>query len=218
MDMFDARVADVALLQSKPIQREVNLTESQRTEMNKLADKFNASMKVIAAKIRKTSDSKEPPKQLPPEVKQAQRELAEGVLRKLSAAQLRRLRELTLQAVGPVALTDPMVAKRVGLTDAQVKKISTMLRAALERGAALADKARRVFVADYKAKNPKTDAEKKRLSGEMNQRIAADRKRLQPTLNRLAAEANTRVNAVMSPNQRAAWAALQGKRMTAVKK
>src|SRR5947209_12347190 len=86
---FDKKVASVILLQAKPVQKEIGLSESQRAAMNKFADNHRAKLKAYYEKIG--------PKGTPSEsvLLGYFEKMKEGVLAQLSAAQIKRLREIS---------------------------------------------------------------------------------------------------------------------------
>jgi hypothetical protein len=103
-DNFDYEVANVQLLSDKAVQKEVGITEAQRTKLQQYADALNKANNEKDAELQKfglyTSVT-----------------FRKNCLETLTAAQLKRLREITIQAAGPRALMNRTVASTCGLTD-----------------------------------------------------------------------------------------------------
>jgi hypothetical protein len=213
MDPFDYAVSNIAILQAKPLQKELGLSEVQRAAMNKFADQFNASMGSLLEKAKKDKSGK-PPSDADPKVKAAYEELKKGVLKQLTPSQLKRLREVTLQQSGLPALADPVVAKRVGLSATQLKTIQTTFETAIRKAAEIQDKAIEAAVKDLKAKKPKTEKEAKDLMDEANNRAEAAHRKVEPQITKLRKDAEAKVLATLTAQQKAAWEALKGKKFT----
>ncbi|MEZ5163708.1 MAG: hypothetical protein R2688_08140 [Fimbriimonadaceae bacterium] len=82
--------------------------------------------------------------------------MANKVVGVLTAGQLKRLREITLQNAGPVAMMDPTVAKKIGLSDSQLKSIRSRFDSDAKKADGIQEKAFKPIIDKYKAKKPKT--------------------------------------------------------------
>lgn len=212
-DDFDKKIAAFQLLQDKKVQTELKLTEAQRTKLNKHADAFNAKaaayQKELEAQQKKTNKPAQPDQK---RMEAMMTELKAKVLAELSATQMKRLRELSLQAVGVTALGDDLVAARVGLTADQKAKVRTLIKSGLDAANKL------MAQADANArkgiKEPKNQAEFKKAEETYNKRIEAEQKRIQPQLQKLREDTIKKVLAAMNAKQNAAWKQLQGKPYT----
>lgn len=211
MDSFDYEVANVGLLQAKPLQKELGISEMQRAAMNKIAEQFNNQIKTLMEATQKNPSGK-PPKDADPKLKAAFEKLKEGVLKQLTPQQLKRLREITLQQVGLPALGDEVVAKRVGIPDAQMKKIRGIYEEALQRAGKLEDSALEEAMKDLKKKNPKTEKEAREIMDEANKRAEAVHKRIDPQIRKIRQDAEAKVLASLSPAQKATWESLKGRK------
>lgn len=100
------------LLGREDVQKELNLSQTQKAKLEQMRQEMRQAMQEL--------------RDLPPEQR---RERVQELRQKydpesvLTDAQRKRLRELELQWQGPIALTDPEVAKQVGLTEEQQAKI-----------------------------------------------------------------------------------------------
>lgn len=210
MDPFDYQVSNVALLQAQPVKTELKVTEAQRAAMNKIASSFNNQINALYEQARKSKDGK-PPKDADPKLKAAYEKLKKGVLAQLSAVQLKRLREITLQQAGLPALTDQIVATRVGIPPAQLKQIQSIYEQAVSAAAKVEDAALNAALKDLKAKKPKSEKEAKEIMDEANKRAEATQKKIAPQIDKLKKGAEAKVVASLTPAQKIAWQNLKGK-------
>jgi hypothetical protein len=135
-------------------------------------------------------------------------ELKAKVLSEMSATQIKRLREISLQAVGVTALGDDAVAARVGLSADQKAKIRKLVGAGLEKANGLAKQAN--DRAAKGLKEPKTQKEVEAWQKEFGTRLAAEQKKLQPQLESIRKSTITQVLALLNEKQKNAWKALLG--------
>lgn len=209
-DNFDRTIAGLPLLQDPKVQAELKITEAQRKKMNTHAEAFNkksaAYQKELEAQEAKTKKPAEPD---PKRIDAMMSELKTKVLNELSAVQLKRLRELSLQAVGVTALGDDLVAARIGLTADQKTKVRGVVKAGLDAANKLlgqADANARKGIAD-----PKTEAEFKKAEATYNTRMEAEQKKIQPQLQKIREDTIKKALAILNAKQNEAWKALQGK-------
>jgi membrane protein involved in colicin uptake len=107
-----------------------------------------------------------------------------------------------------------VVAKRVGLSATQLKTIQTTFETAIRKAAEIQDKAIEAAVKDLKAKKPKTEKEAKDLMDEANNRAEAAHRKVEPQITKLRKDAEAKVLATLTAQQKAAWEALKGKKFT----
>lgn len=212
-DDFDRKIAGMPLLQDKNVQTELKITEAQRKKMNAHADAFNKKSQAYEKELEaKQKTSKTPVQPDPKRIEAMMEALKANVLKELSAVQLKRLRELSLQAVGVTALGDDLVAARVGLTGTQ----KTQVRKVVKEGLDAANKL--MGQADANArkgiKEPKTEAEFKKAEATYNTRMEAEQKKIQPQLQKIRDNTIKKALAILNAKQNAAWKALQGKPYT----
>lgn len=126
---FDYDICDFNILQNKEVQKEIGISEDVRAKLNKHAEWFNGELKVLDAAFKKAKESN--PNAQPPndKVLPLQKELKKRILGELSAAQIVRLREITVQGAGDAALLDIRVAKAVGVSDATNKALRERFQA-----------------------------------------------------------------------------------------
>jgi hypothetical protein len=211
-DAFDRQVASVILLQDRAVQNELKITEQQRTQMNKFADqhrgRLDAYGKQLQAQAQKNNG------QVTPDEKRLEalfEELKKNVFSQLNATQIRRLREISLQALGVAALSDNVVAKRVGLNDSQLKRVRDLVSDGFKRANDIQTKAINDATKDLQSRKPANEAEQRKLVEEANKRAAAAQKRIEPQLNKLRTEVTDKVMAVLTAQQRQTWNNLLGK-------
>ena len=111
----------VTLVQQKSVQDELKLSEEQIEKLKQVGTKMRESFGGGGA----GGDREEARKKFA-EASQAAEKNLNGIL---SAEQTKRLKEITLQQAGPMALARPEVAKEVGLTDDQQAKVKEITEA-----------------------------------------------------------------------------------------
>jgi hypothetical protein len=207
-DPFDYHASNVRLLMSKAIQTEVGITEAQRAKMNVSADAHEKRIKAWADKMQKAGKR---PAQTDPEFLALMETLKKNVLGTLTASQTKRLRELSLQQVGLVAVLDEKVAEKIGVSDAQLKKMRDLYSSGSKEAQALIQKEMKAALASYEGYKPKDDADKKRVEGEAQAKISATEKRIAPQVNKIRTGTRDKMLAQLSQAQKDKFKALQGK-------
>lgn len=206
-DKFDQQVASIILLQLKPVQAELGVTAAQRNAMNKYADSHRASLKTYYESLNKAKAS-QPDK---PKLERMFNALKQAVLAQLNDAQIKRLREISLQELGFSALADDTVAGKVGLSGAQLTKLRKVLSDGLSKASKIEYQAVTEATKDIQGKTPKSAAERDSLVKLANERAASAEGRVHPQVMRVRDETSAKVLAVLTPQQKANWKALQGK-------
>lgn len=196
---FDDQIASIILLQDKAVQKDIGITEQQRAAMNKYADAHRAKLAAYYQQLQKTK-AKEDEKKLLAWFQ----EMKHGVLSQMSPAQVRRLREISLQYLDFTALADRTVGAKVGLSAAQHEQIDRIVQAMQRRGQSIEADARKIVEADPRVAKAKTQQEKDAIA-------KAAFMKIMPRLQDLKAEARKQVLAVLTPTERAAWQQLLGK-------
>lgn len=212
IDPFDYHCADVILLQAKEVQTELKVTEAQRSKMNDAAATHRTRLTTYEAqqKVAKTKDTQE---QAGVKLKAYFDELKKGVFTALNAAQLKRLREISLQRAGLLALLDDVVAKKINLTGAT----HTKFRTAFTDGAKQAGNIERASLKpifdkyEPKMKAAKTAEERKKVEEQMRPELEAAGKKIAPQIQNLQNETQKKLVAILTPAQKNAWQALLGK-------
>ncbi len=212
-DAFDNQVASIQLLQSKPVQKEVALTEAQRSKMNKFAEEFNKQAGVYQAELAKKSDNgkKQVKRDQNREMKMLV-DLKSKVLATLGANQIKRLRELSLQAIGVTALGDDAVAAKVGINATQKDQIRKLVKTGLDNANKLLSKANEN--ASKGIAQPKNQAEAQKAQKQFETKREAEQKKIQPQLSTIRSSTIKGVMAILNAKQRATWNALLGKAFT----
>lgn len=212
-DSFDFQISSVAILQSKKVQKELGISESLRANMNKTADSFNAKTASLNAKAQKVKSQAEAEK-LSKEMDSILDEFRTKILKMLSSAQLKRLREITMQQLGYSALGESAVAKKIGIRSEQLGRIRSTLDSAFKQADDLSRKEMEAATKDLRDKKPKTDAEKKKLAVEFEKRVSAVQKKIEPKLNSIRQQTEKKLLSLLSDSQQKAWSGLKGKPFT----
>jgi hypothetical protein len=210
-DEFDRHVASIVLLQSRKVQAEVGITPAQRKQLNVHADWHRAQLQSYEAELKRLGAAGKPADPDERRLASLMGQLKVRVLKELTDAQTKRLREISLQVEGISALLDPVVAARVGLTAKQNKQLQSIFADAAKRGTALQQEALDSAVKPFKASQPKNEREANDLERKINQAIAAAEKRIEPQLQRIRAETHALALKTLTTQQVAVWKRLQGK-------
>lgn len=209
-DTFDNQVASIVLLQDKMVQTELKITAAQRAKLNAFGGQFNAEQKAYFAEMEKkmkANNGKAPDPDKKREFKMVT-DLKAKVLGSLSATQVKRLREISLQAIGVTALGDNTVASRVGLNATQKKKIQDLLTKGLKDVEAIqvaADKQAKIGIPNPKNQKEYEVAQKK-YAEKMKTIGPPAEKKIEAIRQRTIRDAT----AVMTPGQTAVWRGLLG--------
>ena len=166
--------SSVTLTQQKSVQDELKLSEEQIEKLKQVATKMRESFGGGGG----GGDREEARKKVE-EARQAAEKDMNGIL---SADQTKRLKEITLQQTGPMALARPDVAKEVGLTDDQQAKVKE-----------IADAAAAEMRAQFQAGGAGGDREEARKKREAARKETSDK-----------------VLAVLKDDQKKAWEKLVG--------
>jgi len=110
------------LLMMPEVQKEINLTEQQKQQLQQLMAEQREQMMPLMQQMRDAT-----PEQRQKLMEQVMQKWDQALGKVLQPEQKARLRELQLQAEGASALARPDVAKELNLNDEQKRKISDIL-------------------------------------------------------------------------------------------
>ncbi len=218
---FDYDISDFRYLQAKEVQADLGITEDQRTRMNKHAAWFESEMKVLQSAYAKARE-KDPKAPAPNDkLMDDQKEMKRRVLGELSAAQITRLREITLQDAGPMGLLDARVAKIVGLTSDQSKKLKDKITENNKRASELAQKGQNIeqdaikpLYEKYKGAKPDDKQAQKAFQEDAQKALKPHEKELkglQDQLNGLREDFDTFVSKTLTDGEKKVFTQLKGK-------
>jgi len=215
-DDFDQKVANIDVLRDKNVQKELGITESQRTSMNVYADKYS---KAGQDKIAEYEKAKKKPDQAYLDFANAQFvTLRTNVLKILSAAQTKRLREITLQAVGPRALLDKNVATKVGMTNDEFTRFSAAIREGDQKVAKIKGQVSTSIRAKYKDQKEPSDAKARAaLQAKIQKDLAAEMKKHDPEMKAIINASENKTKAIVKKQYLDSLKTLMGKPFTPVK-
>ncbi len=180
---FEEQVSEFGLLQSKEVQTELGIDEALRNKMNKFADDFNAKANKLQADYQKSAEGKNPPPPAPVDkLQQLELTLRKNVYGLLSTAQKKRLSELTLQTAGYPAMMNPVVAKRIGLSDSQLKKLRDAYEATGKKVNAVQQEAIKPIYDKYGKEKPASAEEQQALQEKINGEAKAAMDKIAPQL------------------------------------
>ncbi len=209
-DDFDRKIAAFPLLQNKQVQTELGISAGQLKQMNVFADDFNKKAKAYQAEVLKKAGN-DPKKVKPDSARESAMlsDLKTKVINLLNPVQLKRLRELSLQAVGVTALGDDTVAQRVGINATQKTQIRGFVKAGLDAANKILMEVERTSRAGIV--QPKSDAEAKKANDVYQGRRQAEMKKVSPQLQKIRQGTIDKVMAVLTPAQKKTWKDLLGK-------
>jgi hypothetical protein len=212
IDPFDYHCADVVLLQAKPVQTELNINDTQRKKMNEAADVHRTRLTTYDQQQR-AAKTKDTPEQARTKLKGFFDELKKGVFTALSATQLKRLRELTLQRAGLLALLDEVVAKKIGLTGATYEKFKKAFTDGAKEAQTIERTNLKPIFDKYEArmKAAKTQEDRKKIEDLMRPELDAASKKIAPQIQKLQSETQQKLVGMLSATQKSTWQALLGK-------
>ena len=206
-DVFDLEVSNVMILQSPAIQKEVGMTEGQRSKIQGYAEAFNKK-KDAFLQSEKARRDKQGKSFQPNEAKLRDifTEFRGQVLNQLSAKQVKRLAQVTLQEVGMASMLDANVARKLGITPAQSQRLKAAYEDGTKRNAAIEQAAVAPIDKEFKNKDPK-DPKMREL---FNQRMAAAADKVKPSLDKIKLETRAKFRSILTAQQLAQWTALLG--------
>jgi DNA-binding MarR family transcriptional regulator len=120
------------LLNNPQVQQELKLTEEQRDKVSALSEQLREKFRGLGQELRGLS-----PEEREKRVQAVNEEVEKELAKVLKKEQLQRLKQIALQVEGLAALARPEIAKQVGLTEEQQRKIEEILREANEKRRAL---------------------------------------------------------------------------------
>ncbi len=209
-DPFDLKVADFRIIQDKNVQKEIGLTEGQRKTMNGFADANNAAAKAKVAEYQKAK--KQPDAAFNKFMYDHAVELQGKVLKTLSPNQLKRVREITLQAIGPRALLVPAVATKVGMSNAELNALSKAIHDGDNQVAAIKSQVAAKIREKYKTqKQPKTKKEADDLNAKLNADLMAEMKKHEPEMQKIINTSQQKAAAIVKKPYQEKLIALCGK-------
>jgi hypothetical protein len=209
-DEFDLKVANIDVLRDRAVQDEIGITEGQRTTLNKYADAFSKGNQAKIDEYKKAK--KQPDAALQKFTMNAFITLRTNVLKSVSDGQLKRLREITLQIAGPRAILDPVVAKRVGLTDAEYQAFKKAIIDGDTKIAKIKGEIGKKIQLQFKnVKKPKTKEEADAINKKVNAAVEVESKKRASEFRKISAESDSKVGKIVNKTYLERLRALMGK-------
>ncbi len=115
----------LGLLRMEQVQKELSLSEQQKTKLQELAEKTReeARERFSGARDLSQEERRKRFEDMREEMQERAEKLQKQITEILKPEQVKRLRQIELQQQGPAALMRPVVAETVGLTDEQKEKL-----------------------------------------------------------------------------------------------
>ncbi len=195
-DEFDMKVANVEILRDRAIQDELGVTEGQRKTLNGFAEKFNSANNAKIAEYQKAK--KQPDMAFQKFTYDQYVKMRGSVLGALSDGQVKRLREVTIQAAGPRAILDKNIATRIGLTDKDYTLIRTTIVGSDQKIAKIKGDVGAVIRKKYeKTAKPKTKEEAEKLNKKVQADIASEMKKHESEIKSIVTASDAKVKTVV---------------------
>lgn len=119
----------VGLLRSPQVQQELKLTDEQKQKLQEVGEQIREKMRGVMQKLRDL-----PPEERRKQLQALREEMEKQLTAVLKEPQMKRLKQIALQVEGYAALARPEIAKQIGLTKEQSRKVEEILRQAREKG------------------------------------------------------------------------------------
>lgn len=212
-DAFDLKVANIDVLQDKNVQAELGITAGQLKSMNVFAAQYSATNKT---KIEEYQKAKK-------QIDQAFSDfhvkqyilLRNNVLKLLSPNQVKRLRELTLQAAGPRALLDKSVADKVGIPPTEYNSFCAAIREGDQKVAKIKKEVSDKIQVKYKGqKPPTTKKESDALRLKVNTDISIEMRKHEAEMKTVLSASEAKTSKIITKKYLDALQVLMGKRFT----
>lgn len=210
-ETFESYASNLALLQNKGVQTELGITEAQRKTLNTHAEWYNAQTAEIqkAAPNAKTEAQRDA---LSKKLQGLMVQMKARCLKVLTAGQTKRLSQLSLQLQGPAVLLDDRVAKQVGVSADQLKKMRALYEGNIKKVSAMQDKTFRPIAEKYeKQRKGKTGDALKKIDDAMNKEMMAAQVKVQPQVQALASDTRNGILKILTPAQRTKMQTMMGK-------
>jgi hypothetical protein len=169
----------IALLGNPGVQKELKLDATQTEKAQALVADAREKMTSIREKVQDLQGQERMTKSMEL-MKPINEEAMKSASAFLKPEQVKRLHQIELQQRGANALSDPAIAKKLGVTDEQAAKVKTIL-------------------ADSQAE-----------MGEIRQSANGDFQAMMPKIQALRKETNTKVMALMTEDQKKTWKEMTG--------
>jgi len=210
-ETFDQYVSDIRILQAKPVQKQLGITEAQRAKMNEAAGKNQAFLQKLEADYRGQEMTPELQKKIQPRLAASMKTLKSDVLSQLTPAQTKRLREVTLQRASWSGVADERVAKEIGLSSAKLKEYRAVLQAGAQKALSISRAAVDPIVIRYQGMKPKDQASADAMQKKAKLEVQAAQKAVAPQIKQVDIDTKKKLQSLLTPAQIAKYKELQGK-------
>jgi hypothetical protein len=209
-DEFDLKVSNIEILRDKAVQAELGITPGQLKGLNTYADTYTKANRVKVEEYQKAKKQADAAFQ---KFAMAQYvTLRSAVLQVLSDGQLKRLREITLQAAGPRAVLDKAVATKIGLSDADYNQVKNAIIDGDRKTGAIKNEVGQKIRLKYKdQKPPKTKEEADKLNKKLGDELNTEMKKRASEVQRIITASDNTVKKYITKTHLDKLKALMGK-------
>lgn len=209
-DAFDQKVADLTILQAREIQNEVGINASMRDRLNGIVKRNNDALQAYIAEEQKKGVDPRKDTTVQRRINSFGENMKTEVLGALTASQIKRLREITLQVTGLRALTDDTVATRCGLSSKELTSARNIFNAARSRVKSLVDAKLAPIQKKYQSKKPTSQEELDVFQANYNLEAKKATQSLTPKVKQIQNETEAKIKAAVSAKALATFRSLQG--------
>ena len=212
---FDVNAANVLLLDSPIVLKDLGVSHSQQSRIDKAASESRARMDAYRRQLQEEIAAAKKKGLKKMKVKDKRPEyyklVKKQMLTILTPAQVTRLGQLSLQRSGMIAILDPVVGKRLGVTPGQEKQLKAAVKEGLDAARKIELDAIGPIQAKYSSMKISSQAEQREMQSRAQAEAKAADTRIQPQIKRIEANTRQHFEAILTSKQKAAWKLLLGK-------
>lgn len=123
----------VQVLGNKDVQNEIKVTTEQKEQLREIAQAARSQFDRAALANLSQEERQAKMRELRAKMVEQQKELETKIATILKPAQMKRVEQIRLQAMGPMAIRSPEVAEKLKLTEDQKTQMGEALRAAMTK-------------------------------------------------------------------------------------
>lgn len=208
-DAFDFEVANVQILTDRAVQKDMGISDKQRNTLNDYASAMTKATNEKIAEYQKAN--KQPDAAFQKFGMDQFVAFRKKCLSVLSAAQLKRLREITIQSAGVRALLDKTVATKCGLVDPTYTSFYKAVQDGDRKVGKIKAEVGEVIKKKYGASKPKDQKESDALQAKINKDLSAEMKKRDPEMKKVILENEANIKKYVKKEHFDKLKALMGK-------
>lgn len=212
---FDVNAANVLLLDSPMVLKDLGVNRSQQSRIDRAASESRTRMEAYRKQIQGEVAAAKKKGLKKMQIKDKRPEYYQVVKRQMLAiltpAQVTRLGQLSLQRSGMIAILDPMVAKRLDVSPAQMKALKAAVKAGLDSARKVELDAMGPIQAKYSSMKVTSQSQAQEMQAKAQAEAKSADARMQPQIKKIEANTRQHFEAILTSKQKAGWKSLLGK-------